>query len=57
MKKQIRIAVKGGTARVDENCSQATIDFVCKMAELAYETYTNKIKPKHEKHKRTKTGN
>lgn len=37
MKKQKRIPVKGGSARVDEDCSQETIDMVNRLAELAYD--------------------
>lgn len=46
MKKQKRIPLKHGSARVDENCSQETIDMLNKMTELAHET---EVKSHHNK--------
>ncbi len=37
MKKQIRISVKGGSARIDEGCPAETIAALQKLAEAAYE--------------------
>lgn len=36
MKKQVRIKLKYGTARVDEDCSKETINMLNKLSELAY---------------------
>ena len=44
MKKQKRIPLKYGSARVDEDCSQTTIDMLNKMCELAYEMTTKQLK-------------
>jgi hypothetical protein len=44
MKKQKRIPLKYGSARVDEDCSQTTIDMLNKICELAYEMPTKKLK-------------
>jgi hypothetical protein len=43
MKKQKRIALKHGSARVDENCSQETIDSLNRLCELAYEMDVKEI--------------
>ena len=44
MKKQKRIPLKHGSTRVDEDCSQATIDMLNKMCELAYEMTAKQLK-------------
>jgi hypothetical protein len=36
MKEQIRIQLKYGSARVNKNCSQETIDMLNKLSEIAY---------------------
>lgn len=43
MKKQKRIPLKYGSARVDEDCSPTTIDMLNKMCELAYEMPTGQL--------------
>lgn len=41
MKRQVRIQLKHGSARVDEYCSQATIDMLNKITEIAYNKDSN----------------
>jgi len=38
MKKQKRIKVKGGSARIDCNCPKETIEAIKEMAEILYKT-------------------
>ena len=47
MKKQKTIKINHGTARVDEDCSQETIDMINKLADAAYNMkMPNKLKQK-----------
>ena len=48
-KKQKRIFINHGSARVDVDCSQETIDMINKLADIAYNmdlSKVEKIKPK-----------
>jgi hypothetical protein len=50
MKKQKRIWVKSGSARVDEDCQQAIINMLRKIAEIAFKMSAKELNQlKHEK--------
>ncbi len=48
-KKQKRIALKYGSARVDEDCPQETIDMLNKLCEIAYHADLSKLKQPNKK--------
>lgn len=43
MKKQKRIALKYGSAMVDEDCSQETIDMLNRLVEKAYHAHVKNV--------------
>ena len=57
MKKQKRIALNHGSARVDEHCSQETIDMLNKLADAAYNMDFSKIEKVKKKQDILKTEN
>jgi hypothetical protein len=57
MKKQKRIALTHGSARVDEDCSQETIDMLNKLADAAYNMDFSKVKKPLKKSDVTRTPN
>lgn len=57
MKKQKRIELNHGSARVDEDCSQETIDMLNKLADAAYNMDFSKIKKIEKKKDNLRTPN